>query len=354
MKKSSRFHRRLLTGLLGALVLPGLVWVGLWLVFEAFWGGLSPLGRGLLALGGTLGFLVVTALVWGSLAAKRRPDVFGPFNDALKQIAQGDYRVTVAMPKDVRGPPPEPFQTMADNINAMAEALVRVETLRRQFVSDVSHEFQSPLTSILGFAQALKNPDLPPPLRDRYLSIVETEARRLSRLADGLLRLNSLEDRDGPPDPVWFRLDVLLRRVLVSLEPQWMAQDLDIAADLHPIETRGNEELWTQVWTNLLHNAIKFTPPGGRILVRLTGDNGWVAEVEDSGIGLTEVEASRVFERFYKADSSRTQGEYAGGNGLGLALVHRIVTLHGARVEALSPGPGRGTTLRVSMPPRGP
>jgi signal transduction histidine kinase len=328
-----------------------LAWFGCWQGFGVFFTGIDPVWRGLAAFAAA--FFVMFLFGWGlaRVMGGRRPDVFGLFNEAFLRITQGDYKVQIPVSElgHRGGGPGDTFKIMAQNLNTMAGALARVEDLRRQFVADVSHEFQSPLTSILGFAEALKTGDLPDPLRQRYLEIIETEARRLSRVSANLLRLNALEDREGPPDPAPFRLDVQLRGVLVALEPQWSAKNLEIEADLTEVELIGNGELWTQVWTNLVHNAVKFTPPGGTLTVRIAAGPPLKVEVEDSGIGLAPGEADRVFERFYKAESARSRADTASGSGLGLALVHRIVTLHGARVEALSPGLGQGTTLRVSF-----
>ncbi len=187
----------------------------------------------------------------------------------------------------------------------------------------------------------MKSP-LPDELRSRYLGIIEAEARRLSRMSANLLKLNSLEDRDGPPDPSRFRLDSQLRQVLVALEPQWSAKSLQVEADLTETELDGNEELWTQTWTNLVHNAVKFTPEGGMVRVRIVPGPPLVVEVEDTGIGLAPEEAPRVFERFYKADSARSSADGVSGSGLGLALVQRIVTLHGAPGRSREPGLGTG------------
>ena len=328
------------------------IWVGVVLLFTAF--GLAaawhPLVRGVAELWISLVVAMGGAFLASRLFRRHHVDVFGLLNEAVGRIGRGDFSVQVPLDKVHSGGPEQPFQQLAVNFNAMTESLARIEELRRQFVSDVSHEFQSPLTSVLGFAQALRGQDLPEEQRQRYLGIIETEARRLSRLADTLLKLNALEDREGPPEPIWFRFDVQLRRVLVALEPQWAAKNLEIEADLFEVEGMGNEELWTQVWTNLLHNAIKFTPAGGRITVRLTGAGPWTVEIEDTGIGLAPGEVGRVFERFYKAESARSHSEASPGSGLGLALVHRIVILHGGSVEAASPGLGKGTIVRVSLP----
>ncbi len=334
-------------------------------VLAALWAGLTALTgwwaraagfhwnpwiRGVVELWGTLIIGLFIGIAWGKTFGKRRRDSFGrmveQLNDAFARISRGDFSVQV--PAEAAEHVAEnPFRSLVENVNAMAESLARLEELRRQFVADVSHEFQSPLTSILGFAQALKS-ELPPELRYRYLSIIETEARRLSRLSENLLRLNSLEDRDGPPDPAPFRLDVQIRKVLVAMEPQWTAKDLRLEADLEEAAVTGNEELWAHVWTNLVQNAVKFTPRGGRLCIRLR-INPLTVEIEDSGIGLTPEQGERVFERFYKADTSRTSEENS-GSGLGLALVQRIVSLHGAQVTVRSPGLGQGTTFIVGFP----
>ena len=333
------------------LISTAAIWIGVTLLFTA--SGIAatwpPLVRGVVELWASLVAALLGALLAGRWFSRNRVDIFGLFNEAVGRIGQGDFSVQVPVDQVDMGGPEHHFQQLAVNLNAMTESLARMEELRRQFVADVSHEFQSPLTSVLGFAQALRGHDLPEEQRQRYLGIIEAEARRLSRLADTLLKLNSLEDRSTPPDPVRFRFDVQLRRVLVALEPQWAGKNLEIEADLAEVEGLGNEELWTQVWTNLLHNAVKFTPKGGRIFIRLTGIEPRTVEIEDTGIGLAADEVGRVFERFYKAESARSHTE-SSGSGLGLALVQRIVILHGGRIEALSPGVGKGTTVRVFLP----
>jgi signal transduction histidine kinase len=353
-KQHRRFALQLLRNLSIAFASLAVLWVcvaaltGWWADAAKFtW---NPWVRGIVELWGTLLFGLLLGFLWGTTFGRHRRDAFGrmvtQLNDAFARIARGDFRVQVSDELQDRGPQ-NPLSSLVENVNAMAESLAGLEELRRQFVADVSHEFQSPLTSILGFAQALKS-ELPADLRHRYLSIIETEARRLSKLSENLLRLNSLEDREGPPEPVAFRLDVQIRRVLVAMEPQWTAKNLQLEADLAEVTLDGNEELWTHVWTNLVQNAVKFTPRGGRLCVRLRSEPLTV-EIEDSGIGLTPEQAERVFERFYKADTSRTSEENS-GSGLGLALVHRIVSLHGATVAVTSPGLGQGAVFRVEYP----
>ena len=325
-----------------------LLWAGVHALFN-LWAPLdNPWIRGVLELWTALLLGFFGALALGRWLGKNHQDPIGQINDAMVKIARGDFTVQVTpLVRDSESPQHDQLKKLADNLNTMAGSLAKMEDLRRRFVADVSHEFQSPLTSIQGFSQALRAADLPENLRQRYLGIIETEARRLSRLSENLLRLNSLDDREAPPEPVEFRLDVQVREVLAALEPQWAGKKLELEADLVETTVVGNRELWAQVWTNLVHNAVKFTPEGGRLSVTLSGTPA-VVEVADSGIGLEPGETDRIFERFYKADASRTGT--VPGSGLGLALVKRIAELHGAKAEAFSPGPGRGTVVRVTFP----
>lgn len=347
----TRLHilRNTLLGLGGLFLLSGIFWSLLqilsgWLLPADSWWR-SPWVRGLAELWLSITLTLLFWMIFGRLIGDGRPQVLPQLNEAFARIARGDFKVQVSDPTPIKE-----FQSLFDNMNNMTESLARMEELRRQFVADVSHEFQSPLTSILGFTQSLKSTSLSEETRQHYLDIVEIEARRLSRLSENLLKLSALEDRDGPPDPLSFRLDAQIRRALATMEPQWSAKRLAIEADLTEITINGNEELWDQVWINLIQNAIKFTPPGGCIAVWTNGASPLTVELSDSGIGLTPEEADRVFERFYKADSSRTQGQGGSGSGLGLALVQRIVNLHGGTVSARSAGLGQGTTFRVELP----
>ncbi|MDR0917258.1 MAG: HAMP domain-containing histidine kinase [Oscillospiraceae bacterium] len=261
--------------------------------------------------------------------------------DAMDRIASGDFNILIPVDEH------DPLGELSESINRMARELGSVEQLRQEFVSNVSHEIQSPLTSISGFAALLKNPDLSPELRAHYVEIIETESRRLSKLSDNLLKLSALDAGAVPMNRTAFRLDRQLENAVLTLEPQWSAKRLDLALNLEKVTFEGDEELLTQVWINLLHNAIKFTPDGGKIGVTLTADAGSVrVTVADSGIGIAEQDRIHLFERFYKSDKSRDRS--LGGNGLGLSLVKKIAELHGGRVEVESEL-GEGARFTVAM-----
>jgi two-component system phosphate regulon sensor histidine kinase PhoR len=265
--------------------------------------------------------------------------------EGLRRIAQGDFSVVLEKHKDYGE-----FREIAESINEMASELGRMETMRQDFISNVSHEIQSPLTSIRGFARALREESLSSVSRRHYLDIIEAESTRLSGLSDNLLKLSALESGNFPFELKIYRLDKQLRDMILTSEPQWLEKNIEVEAELAEIEAEAVEDLMSQVWTNLLHNSIKFTPEGGSIHVRLgIVDHHIEVEIKDSGIGISPEDLPRIFERFYKADKARSAS--GGGSGLGLSLVKKIVEIHKGSVTATS-HPGEGTAFVVRLPMR--
>lgn len=262
--------------------------------------------------------------------------------DAMSRIAHGDFNIFI--PVEEEGP----FSKIAESVNEMARGLSSMEQLRQDFISNVSHEIQSPLTSISGFAALLKNPGLSDELREHYIDIIETESNRLSKLSANLLKLSSLESDAIPMAPREYRLDKQLESTVLMLEPQWSEKNLNPCVELPKISFFGDEELLSQVWINLLHNAIKFTPEGGEFGITLTsGEKEITCAVYDNGIGIPQEDQLHIFERFYKVDKSRDRS--LGGNGLGLSLVKKIVDLHGGAISLQSEA-GQGTVFTVTLP----
>lgn len=265
--------------------------------------------------------------------------------DAMRRISKGDFSVKLEYRSNQRE-----FEKIASSINEMAGELGRMETMRQDFISNVSHEIQSPLTSIQGFAAALRNPAITPVKRDHYLDIIERESQRLSQMSDNLLKLSSLESDPGEFETSRFRLDRQLQAVVLASEPQWMAKSIQVELELQEAEIDGAEDLLRQVWVNLLHNSIKFTPEGGGVKISLTPtDPGVKVVVSDTGIGIGAADLPRLFERFYKADKSRNRS--AGGSGLGLSIVKKIVDIHRGDISVQSE-PGQGTSFAVTLPHR--
>lgn len=299
-------------------------------------------------LSGLIGLLLLISVV-GLLTFLRKhigqdmhQNIHNIITDALKQISQGNFDIFLdAKNSDVH-------HDFAEAINDMAKNLGNLETMRQDFISNVSHEIQSPLTSISGFAALLQKNDLSDDQRQRYARIIEAESKRLSSLSDNLLKLSTLDNNKVPLSKKEFRLDKQIERVALTLEPQWSAKGLALEADLEKCSILGDEDLLSQVWVNLLHNAIKFTPEGGHICIVLSLESeAAVVKISDTGVGIAPEDQMHVFERFYKADKARDRS--LGGNGLGLSLVKKIVELHGGRVTVESEV-SKGTIFTAALP----
>lgn len=271
---------------------------------------------------------------------------YRPIIEALEKIAKGDFRVNIENKYD--RPESHMLGELVDSVNKMAVELNQIETMRQEFISNVSHEIQTPLTSIRGFAQALNSDALSEEDREHYLTIIEAESMRLSKLSDNLLKLASLEAEQVKFEAKPYRLDRQVRNLILACEPQWLEKTLDMGVCLEEVTITADEDLLSQVWLNLLHNSIKFTPPGGRITIRLNRCEDLIKyQISDTGTGISQEDLAHIFERFYKADKSRTG--LTGGSGLGLAITRKIVELHRGTIEVESQ-PGAGTTFSVSLP----
>lgn len=261
---------------------------------------------------------------------------------ATRKVAKGDYNIVLqTKSKDELG-------VLLDQFQQMAREISQVEKMRQEFVSNVSHEIQTPLASISGFVSILQKDGLDEAEQLRCLNIIRQESMRLSRLSENMLRLATIDSNHYPFHPSLFRLDRQLRRVVVTAEPQWAAKHLNIHLELPKTEIYADEDLLSQVWLNIFGNSIKFTPEGGDIFIELRSGNGEIGVVfRDTGIGIAEEDRKRVFERFYMADKSHNRE--AGGSGLGLAIVKRVVELHSGSVE-IDSAVGKGTVVTVILP----
>lgn len=258
---------------------------------------------------------------------------------AMQQVAQGDFSVRLGD----AGHFGEMRQSYR-NFNTMVEALGATETLQSNFVSNVSHEFKTPINAIEGYAMLMQDADSAH--QKEYAEKILYSTRRLGDLVNNILLLSKVENQTIPAEKASYRLDEQLRHALLLLERKWTEKELELDVDLAPITYTGNESLMLHVWTNLIDNAIKFNEKGGLLRLSLTEENGnAVIKVADSGAGMTEEQIAHIFDRFYQADGSH-RGE---GNGLGLALAQRIVSLSGGKISVES-APGHGSCFTVSLP----
>lgn len=261
---------------------------------------------------------------------------------ATKRIAAGDFNVKLNIKQTGE------LGTLARSFEEMMHDLQQLEKMRREFVTNVSHEVQSPLTSISGYALALKQVDLADHERSRYLDIIIAEAKRMSKMSDSLLKLSLLEAQSQQLRLSTLSLDEQIRRVIVALQPQWSARSIHFELNLKAIRLTADHDLLNQVWTNIIGNSIKFSRDGGMIDVSIKQDaKNAIVRISDTGIGISLEDQKRIFERFFKADRSHSR-KY-GGSGMGLAIVKQIVSLHQGDIRVESE-PGEGTTFIVTLP----
>lgn len=262
-------------------------------------------------------------------------------SEALKEIARGNFSVRMSMDKWL----PEGREMMR-NFNVMAQELSSIETLRNDFVVNVSHEFKTPIAAIEGYATLLQNANLTDSDREEYTRLIIESTQKLSMLTSNILRLSKLENQEIIPSKTIFSLDEQLRQSLLLLEGQWTKKAIELDIELMPVKFYGSEELLQQVWLNILDNAIKYTPRYGTVSVRLFERAGQVTvTVSDTGIGISPEMQTHIFEKFYQGDHTRA----AEGNGLGLALVKRIVTLCGGNISVKS-DTGEGACFTIKLP----
>ncbi|QRG70695.1 HAMP domain-containing protein [Brevibacillus choshinensis] len=263
--------------------------------------------------------------------------------EATKKMAKGTFDFTT-LPTNRR----DEIGQLSVSFHDMAKELAKLDQMRQDFVSSVSHEIQSPLTSISGFSKALKQKQMSDESRLRYLTIIEEESERLSRLGQNLLQLSYLQQEKHPLKAAAYRLDEQLRRVVITLEPLWTVKEINMDVDLEAITVHADKDQLDQVWINLLSNAIKFTAPHGTIRIQSIGKaHQNIVSITDSGIGIPEEELVHIFKPFHKVDKARSSS--VKGNGLGLSIVKQIVEMHNGEIQ-VSSSLGSGTTFTVTLP----
>ena len=273
--------------------------------------------------------------------------VLRPLNrltDAARAMAEGDFAVRVPQEKS-----PREVEELSAAFNSMADELSQVEDSRREFVANVSHELRSPITAISGYIEGMRDGVIPPEEQDKYLAIVSDESKRLSHLIGELLALSRLERDDAALDCTDFDICDLLERVFLrrtgDLEKHGM--DIDCDFDPEPCFVHADMARIDQVLVNLIDNAIKFTPDGGLITLRVRAESGLcTVTVQDNGVGVLPEDRPRIFERFFTADRAHTSGK---GTGLGLSICQRILEMHGQRIRLLDTDAGAAFAFTLEM-----
>ena len=275
-------------------------------------------------------YIVVVSLFVGVLVTVLLSRLFfSPIKrlrQAMGKVAQGDFTTKLHTKSNSRE-----IQEIYDGFNLMTDELRSMEVLQTDFVSNVSHEFKTPLGAIEGYSTLLQDCENLTPQQQEYVDKIIFNTQRLSSLTGSILLLSKLENQQIPTGQSSFSLDEQIRQTIVALEPLWAQKDIEFDVEMESVQYFGSEPLMRHVWSNLISNAVKFSPQGGEIRIGLHMRDGEILfRIRDFGPGIPDSAMNHIFTRFYQADSSHKQE----GNGLGLALVDKILRLEGGSIRA--------------------
>nr|WP_302599756.1 HAMP domain-containing sensor histidine kinase [uncultured Cellulosilyticum sp.] len=287
--------------------------------------------------------LILTAIIGVTIAAFFSRWILRPIykiNEVAKQVANGDFNVSLDETSVIRE-----VSEMAISFNIMVKELANTETLRNDFVGNVSHEFKTPLAAVQGYCMLLQDENLDEQERQRYIKYILDNIERLTDLTNNTLALSRLDHQEIALEKEYYDLGEQIRRILLNYENLWGEKQLDLELNVDNMMFNGNRVLMAQVWSNLIDNAIKFSHQGGllRIDCERKADRINVS-IRDTGIGMSEDTIKHAFDRFYQGDKSHSTK----GNGLGLALVKKIVSICEGDIWIESKL-GEGSTFYISL-----
>ncbi|KNF09003.1 sensor signal transduction histidine kinase [Gottschalkia purinilytica] len=284
---------------------------------------------------------ILLGTVITSIVGKRfmRPIIL--LTKATEEIAKGNFDVSVPEYRVHTS-----FDHLIQDFNKMARELKGIETLRSDFIVNVSHEFKTPIASIEGYATLLQDENTSIEERYEYTQMIIDSVKQLSTLSSNILNLSKLENQEIVIEKHPFQLDEQIRQAFLILEPQWSQKNIQIYPELSPAIYYGNADLMMQVWLNIIGNAIKFTKKSGSISADLIASQHEISVIiSDTGIGMTAEVQKHIFEKFYQGNHDRSTE----GNGLGLALVKRIIDLCGGTITVQSRS-HIGTSFKIVLP----
>ncbi len=328
--------------LLAAIALTAL---GLWLLNKA---GIFVGVDGMLQIGQVILFMLLISLIIGVVIvffSSRIP--LKPINELINKmnrLAAGDFKTRLKFGNTISAHPAA--KELMTSFNTMAEELGNTELLRNDFINSFSHEFKTPIVSIMGLANLLEAGDLSEEQRVQYARAIREESVRLSSMASNILNLTQVENQTILTDVSRFNLSEQVRSAVLLLEEKWTGKEVDLRLGFEEYMIEANEEMLMQVWINLMDNAVKFVPRKGIVALKIT-DMGHDLRVEVSNTGndIPPEKQDKIFNKFYQADESHA----AQGNGIGLAIVKRIVELHRGSVSVNS---ADGVTVFSVLLPR--
>jgi len=291
--------------------------------------------------------IMIGSVLLGSLlsaVASRIP--LKPVNtliNAMNRLASGDFKTRLHFGKMLAKHPTA--IEITESFNHMAEELEKTEMLRSDFINNFSHEFKTPIVSIAGFAKLLKRGNLTEEQKAEYIDIIEEESLRLSAMATNVLNLTKIENQSILTNVSEYNLSEQIRSCVLLLENKWSRKNIVPELDFDEYYIRANEEMMKEVWINLIDNAIKYSYENGTVQIKITEtDSRILVSVSNMGVEIPEEAKEHIFRKFYQVDESHSSE----GNGIGLAIVRKVVELHEGDVTVSSAN--HKTVFTVSLP----
>ena len=291
-----------------------------------------------------VGMAVVAAIILHQVSCKKFDKPMRRLSQAMKAVAEGDFSVSLKPLHE--GKKMDYMDVMYEDFNRMVQELSSIETMKSDFIANVSHEIKTPLAVIESYAAALQKDDLSDAQRSEYAKTIVSASRSLSALVSNILKLNKLENQEIVPTAREYDLTRQLCDCALAFETAWEEKGIEFDAQLEErVMICADESMLEMVFNNLIANAIKFTEPGGMVTLRqVVRDDAVEVVVADTGCGMNEETVRHVFDKFYQGDTSHS-GE---GNGLGLALVRRVLEITGGSIS-VSSRPGEGSVFTVRL-----
>ena len=269
-------------------------------------------------------------------------------SNTVKQVAEGNFKVNIKR-RDTTKCEYEyinEVDELAKNVNKMVAELDGMDYMRKDFMSNVSHEIKTPIAAITGFTEILLDGSIDESERQEYLEVINKESMRISRLCENMLHMSRLDSQVIVTNLQKIRLDEQLRKCIILLSEKWSNKEIDFSIDLEEVSILSDSDMLQQVWINLIDNAIKYSRENCKIdiSVKSFNDKSVVVSISDNGIGIEEGKLHRIFDKFYQCEESHKKS----GSGLGLSISKRIVELLNGTIECKSKKDS-GTTFEVTL-----
>ena len=309
-------------------------------LFISWLGVKIPPARMTLQLLISFGVSCILGAFLASIYSRSVSKSYNNFKTALNEVANGNFNIEFVEEDDFF------MSQIADDFNATVKQLRGLEIMRSEFITNLSHELKTPITSINGFSELLLADGVTEEERKEYAQIIYNESNRLLKLAKNTLLLSKLEGQTIITEKSLFSLDETIESAVMLLDKEITAKNINLVTNIEKTTYYWDATLISQVAINIISNAVKYTPEGGNIWVELHSNDGYVFfSVKDTGIGMNETTRSKIFDRYYQGDSShKTEG-----NGLGLAIVKKIIDLCGGKIDVGSKE-GEGTYFMITLP----